>query len=110
MLIDNTGQINEGSEKVLEVVFYFYSSLYRKETEDILLQKNVFQNIDKRLTSDDKEALDLALDKEVLFNALKELQSNTSPGHDSLTKEFDVYFWQEISPIYLKCIAEVKEK
>ena len=37
------------------------------------------------------------------------MQCHKSPGDDSLTKEFYVHFWNEIAPIYMRCIAGIKE-
>ena len=107
-LIDNEGNLKSGTENVLNVVHSFYSDLYKWEQEDIFLQNSFFRNINVRLTQTEGHDLGLPLDKDFLFEALCDLPNNKSPGEDSLTKEFFVFFWNEIFPFYAKCIYESK--
>ena len=45
-----------------------------------------------------------------MIDALSSLKINKSPGDDGLTTEFYKYFWNDLSPIYLKVLREIKEK
>ena len=107
-LIDKSGITRSGSEAVLEVVHSFYSDLYQWEEEDIDMQNAFFRNINVRLSLSESVELGLPFDKESLFESLCDLPNNKSPGDDSLTKEFYVFFWNEIFPFYIKCMNEAK--
>jgi len=48
-LIDNEGNIKEGTENVLNIVNEFYTSLYKREQEDVEEQNYFFRNIRTRL-------------------------------------------------------------
>ena len=103
-LIDNEGNIKEGTENVLNIVNKFYTSLYKREQENVEEQNYFFRNIRTRLSVEDRIFLDSPLTKEELYESLKELKNGKSPGDDSISKEFLLFFWEELSPIYLNCI------
>ena len=108
-LIDENGEIKEGTKNVLNVVYKYFSNLYKREKEDVLEQNYFLRNINKRLSNEDKEMLDQPFTLDELSKSLKDLKPNKSPGEDSLTKEFYECFWNEISPIYKKCLDEIEE-
>ena len=107
-LIDRSGIARSGTEAVMEVVHSFYSELYQWEEEDIDMQNFFFRNINVRLSLSESVELGSPFDKESLFESLCDLPNNKSPGDDSLTKEFYVFFWNEIFPFYIKCMNEAK--
>ena len=45
-----------------------------------------------------------------LYNSLKSMQSDKSPGNDGLTKEFYETFWTELKEIFVDSVSEAKEK
>ena len=45
-----------------------------------------------------------------LYNSLKSMQSDKSPGNDGLTKEFYETFQTELKKIFVDSVSEVKEK
>jgi len=107
-LIDKNGVMQYGTEKVMEVIHDFYSDLYKWEQEDPDIQNYFFRNIESRLSPSEGDNLGSAFDTDFLFDALTDLPNNKSPGEDSLTKEFFEFFWEEISPFYIRCIMEAK--
>ena len=82
--------------------------LYKKEAEDEGLQREFLSKIDKTISNTEKTALDIDLEENELFEALKSSQDKKSPGADGLTKELYVHFWQIIKIPYLCCIQEIK--
>ena len=91
-LLDENLILREGTENVLKIVHTFYSDLYKWEEEDIFLQNYFFRNIDIQLSQNEKNDLNLAIESDEFLEALKDLQNNKSPGDDSLSKEFYVFF------------------
>ena len=108
-LIDEDGILKEGTKNVMDVIYNFYSNLYKKEIEDITEQNYFLRNINKRLPREDKDMLDQPLCLDEIHKSLKDMKCNKSPGDDSLTKEFYLHFWDELAPIYLRCVSEIKE-
>ena len=45
-----------------------------------------------------------------LYNAMKNMQNNKSPGNDGLTKEFYEGFWDEIKELLIASAAEAKQR
>ena len=45
-----------------------------------------------------------------LYNAMKNMQNNKSPGNDELTKEFYKGFWHESKELLIVSVTEAKRK
>ena len=45
-----------------------------------------------------------------LYNAMKNMQNNKSPGNDGLTKEFYEGFWDEIKELLIASATEAKHR
>ena len=45
-----------------------------------------------------------------LYNAMKNMQNNKSPGNDGLTKEFYEGFWDEIKELLIASATEAKQR
>ena len=108
-LLNSNGVLKEGNENVLKIAQDFYTNLYRNEPECIIEQNHFLRNIEKHPTMEEKEELDLALSENEIFSALNDLKKNKSPGDDSLTCEFYLYFWNDLKNLYIKCIKEIFE-
>ena len=50
------------------------------------------------------------LSKTDLYNAMKNMQNNKSPGNDGLTKEFYEGFWDEIKELLIASATEAKQR
>ena len=109
-LTDDDGNIKEGTENVINVVNNFYSALYKREIEDVPEQNYFFRNITNRLSIEEKNLIDSPLTKEELYESLKDLKNEKSPGEDSISKEVLLFFWDDLSDMYLRCILEIKER
>jgi exonuclease III len=93
---DVTKTIKTDTEGIKDSIYNFYSSLYKKEEEDTALQTQFLEKVDLKLEINERDALDLPLSENELYEALKSLQDNKSPGTSGLTKEFYVYFWEDL--------------
>jgi len=108
-LLDNNMNIKSGTQEVKEVIYDFYSNLYKSEPVDNSLQDEFLSKIDIQITPEQKEYMDRDLSETELFNALLKLNDDRSPGHSGLTKEFFVHFWQDLKPLYLRLVKKMKE-
>ena len=63
-----------------------------------------------KLSDDECLLCEGELTENELYNALKNMPNNKSPGNDRLTKEFFLTFWDDIKDIYLSSIrtADIK--
>ena len=48
--------------------------------------------------------------KKDLYDSLKSMQNDKSPGKDGLTKEFYEKFWNKRKEIFIDSVSETKEK
>ena len=108
-LFDKNGTLVEDSEQILNVVYDFYSDLYKKEPEDLFEQNFFLSHIDKKLTIEDKNYIDRPFEKDELFEYLKSLKGNKSLGDDGLTTKLYLFFWEKFSSLYMKCLTEIRE-
>ena len=107
-LADENGELKEGTDNVMNIVYNFYEDLYSEEIEDEDIQNRLLKNIDKKVSDVDKDKLDKRIEINELKEALGNLQNNKSPGSDGLTKEFYLYFWDDLQIPYKKMLDEVK--
>ena len=78
---------------------------YAAEIRNFLSQINISK------LSEEKANLCLEdLTKKDLYNSLKTMQNDKSPGNDRLTKEFYEIFWNELKEIFVDSVSETKEK
>ena len=107
---EETKSLMNSSEEIKDTVYTFYCNLYKKEEEDISLQSEFLDKLDISLSHLTKDDLDKPLDEDELFNALKDMNDNKSPGTSGLTKEWYLYFWPNIKTPYIDCVREIENK
>ena len=84
-------KINGKSEKdeILEETYKFYSKLYEKQNIDENEIDNYLLNFNpEQISQNEKEILDQFISNDEILQAIKQLNSNKSPGKDGLTAEF----------------------
>ena len=54
--------------------------------------------------------LDKQLTEIELYDALNSLKNDKSPGPNGLTKEFFVFFWDELKKDYMECVKEIRQE
>ena len=81
----------------------FYESLFKKTVFKTSLEyDNFLENIDIPILGiEDKTLCERELTKSDFLEALLSMQNNKTPGNDGLSKEFYVYFWNEIKEYFV---------
>ena len=105
-----TNTIKNTTSEIKEVVYDFYSNLYKKEPENEALKENFLSCIDKFLDPASKIDFETHLNETMLYSALKSLKDDRSPGPDGLTKEWYLRFWHLIKEPFIMCVKEIEEK
>ena len=106
-LKNENGELKANRENLLEIVNLFYKKLYTKEDECEQEQNNFLRRVQTQISDTDKTEVDRVLEEAELFESLKGLQKNKSPGCDGLTVEFMLHYWGELKEHYMDAIAEI---
>ena len=70
-----------------------------------------FSNVNiPKLSENQKKLCGENLTWKYLYNSLKSMQSDKSPGNDGLTREFHETFRIELKEIFVYSVSEAKEK
>ena len=98
---NESGQLVYSDSDILKVCHRFYSRLYCQETKysccSPSLRWEYLQNIPcNRIDSLNSRILSTELTLDELYNSLKSMSSDKSPGEDGLTVEFYRTFWPSI--------------
>ena len=102
ILIDNS-EVTEEKE-INEHLFSFYECLFtQKNSKNNNEIKSYLKNVEVAKLSDDiKEKCENGISEKELWQALRNMPNDKSPGNDGLTKEFYETFWEDIkSPLVL---------
>lgn len=93
-------------KEILQACNDFYAELYANREKDMFPIEEVEQLIDQldhpRLSDVARDQLETQLSEEEMKKALKQLNSNKSPGTDGLPPEFYTRFWEFLSPFLLR--------
>jgi len=108
LLDEDTNSLKNTTPEIKEVVHNFYKKLYTREGEDTNLQSEFLETIDKKLDEEDKMSADTLLNETNLFNSLKNMKHDKSPGISGLTTEWYHHFWPFIKTDYLNCVKEIE--
>ena len=87
----------------------FYSQLYTKDRQCKVgnwINKLKSDGLVPQLSEDEKLELDALLEIEELQLTLEKCANNKSPGNDGLTKEFYLFFWDEIKDALFQSYTE----
>lgn len=107
-LRDENNCLKEGTQNMLEIVHQFYKKLYTKEYEDVREQEKFLRGVTTKLSRENQEFMDRPLGEEEIYQALKDLQKNKSPGHSGITVECILFFWIELKRHYMDALNEIK--
>ena len=90
----------------------FYKTLYsnRSTTSSVEISNKLNELDLNTLNQNEKLICEAHLTEEELYNALMEMNEDTSPGNDGLTVEYYKYFWEDIKHTYMASIIEGKLK
>ena len=101
-LQDAEGNITSDPDKILKEIHSFYSKLYSNldSVQDLAnddVNKALFDNIDiPKLNEDEQLFLENPLSKQEIFDVIKSMKINKTPGFDGLPIEFYVVLWPDI--------------
>ena len=92
-------------EQEIEQIF-FYKSLFKNNIKKTLSeQTNFLETLQiSKLSDNDCLLCEGELTESWLYDALKNMPNNKSPGNDGLTKEFFLSLWDDIKDIYISSI------
>ena len=91
-LIDEKGNIIQG-KNVLHETFRFYSHLYEKKPVETFDWNDIADLNVPKLSSHVRDSLEGPLDMNEVFEVIKNMKNNKSPGLDGFTVEFMKFFW-----------------
>ena len=90
------GTILNKKESIEWYVNNYYGKLYEKENSDNELQMWFLQFIEEKIPQIDKQLLEKEITEKEIYNAIKDLSSNKSPGIDGIPNEFYLKYWDII--------------
>ena len=107
-LRDENNNLKAGSKNLLTIVHQFYKKLYTKEPEDIREQDKFLNGVTTQISRENLVLTEKDLEEQELYSALKDLQKNKSPGHDGITVECMLFFWNELKVHFMDALNETK--
>ena len=63
-----------------------------------------------KLSTDQIILCDIELTEKDLYDSMKSMENDKSPGNDGLTKEFYVTFWDDIKATFVSSLKQAKER
>ena len=99
-LIINEKEI-DGDAEILKKIKGFYETLLKSLSVSITTPS---------LNNDQINLCEKDLSEINLYNGMKNIQKNKSPGNDGLTKEFYEAFWDEIKELLIASATEAKHR
>lgn len=106
---DTHGNLITDPNKILKEIEQFYTKLYSNMDEEHGItnendvNETLFDKIDiPKLTEDEKQILENPISKQEIFDVIKSMKINKTPGFDGLPIEFYVVLWPDICEMLLK--------
>ena len=93
--------VNEGTElknkdSIELYINKFYEKLYKKENSNAEMQNWLVDHIEEKLDENDQALLMKKVNSKEIYDTLKDMNQNKSPGIDGLPIEFYLKFWKII--------------
>ena len=104
------GQTVTEPMEICHTVRQFYEDLYSAEQTDPEIAKQIFDNVTKHLSENEREVCEGAITKKELGLALLQMQNGKSPGIDGLPCEFYKTFWQLIGDDFTEVVNQCFEE
>lgn len=108
-LYNADGNIVTDTMGILETEVTFYQELYSEEPVTHCHRDTILQCINKQVSNRDKETCDQNITLADLTDSLNHMTKNKSPGHDGLTVEFYLKFWNVLGPLFADVVIEIKK-
>ncbi|KAJ8027698.1 hypothetical protein HOLleu_29724 [Holothuria leucospilota] len=87
-LLKDDGTVVTDRETIMHEQVDFYKNLYKRESTDKNASSALINNVTRLLSPIDTRFCDEGLKSEELFDALKSMKPDKSPGLDGLTPQF----------------------
>jgi len=105
-IYDSSGAEVSSQEEIEQAHVDFYSSLFSEEPVDLNFPNHLLSSLSCQLSPDQSSLCEGALTIDEISFAVKNMNTNKSPGPDGLTVEFYRRFWDVLSPhLILVCNA-----
>ena len=102
-----TTSIVTESNEILDVMKSFYEDLYTAEPTSEEAQREMLQDIQKTLTTQQKNLTNGIITKDEIQNAIKGMNNGKSPGSDGIPSEFYKRFWNTIGNDLMQMFDEI---
>lgn len=103
---DGGGALKEGAD-MMEWAREYYKKLFSKRGVCVKERKMVLENLDAKISNEEREGLEGEITEEEVKVALFSLADNKTPGGDGLPKEFYVAFWEVIKKDLVNIYKEI---
>ena len=104
-LKNKNGQLKTEDKEILKKAKEFYLDLYKKaQTNE---QENFLNRYNKKISNDWHPNLTKPFEENELFQALKSMEENKSPGKDGIPMEFYLKFWPIIKNDFKELINHI---
>ena len=102
-LIDDKGNVIKDKD-ILSETSTFYSNLYKKNQEEDF-NWNALDNFQvPKLNANLRNSLEGPLSMEEVFDVIKNMKNNKSPGLDGFTGEFIKFFWHYLKHFLIRSL------
>ena len=92
-------------DNILKEIQSFYSNLYSNFGRDVQtdgFNEGLFDDLEiPKLSEDEKKILDNPLSKQEIFDVIKSMKMNKTPGFDGLPIEFYIVLWPDINDMLM---------
>ena len=110
-LIIDEREIDDDVEILKKIESFCETLLKRQSLKNVSeIEKFLCGFITLSLNNDQINLCEKDLSETDLYNAMKNMQNNKSPGNDGLTKEFYEGFWDEIKELLIVSATEAKQR
>ena len=109
LIIDDTEVTDQTS--ILNHIKDFCEAPFKKREQQNTTEIKDFLNVINvpKLSEDQAKLCEEDLTGKDLYNSLRSMQNDKSPGNDGLTKEFYETFWNDLKEIFVDSVREAKE-
>lgn len=112
-LLDQTGVQRTGQQALQKVVEDTYEELFKSNGPDAAWDAAWAKHkhlIWKKVTEQQRAIMDRDFSEAELLEALQEMPSSKSPGHDGITAEFFLAFWSDLKEMVLAAVVDAWEQ
>ena len=105
-LYDANGAEKSALDELETILADFYTSLYSKDNVNLQVQQRLINDLDRFLSSPERDACGRPLSTSELLRAARGLQTGKSPRSNGLPGEFYLTFWDVLDEPLLSVLNE----